>query len=490
MKKLILSAATVLGVAIISLPSFADTFVFSGVKKSGDKKLLVTEITHANRDDGIALTMKTPSNTKLSVTYEFGEQKSVLLNKEYTSSAQVRIPDGEKFIYIEKPGIHKFTAVSSKPDGSAASKELLVKVDAGQNISVPSNIDFSKAEKSEPHEIANIEEAFKTLKDVKGRKIGLLKTRSIGSSLYKKIADSVVLITNGDSIGSGSVIDEDGRILTNWHVVDGAKTVGVIFRPPTFSNVSESEEFVADVIRVNEEMDLALIKLRKVSREFTPIKLASAQSIEIAMDVHAVGHPRGNFWSYTKGVLSQVRPNFNWSSSDQLKHKADVLQTQTPINPGNSGGPLMNDNAEIVGVNSFIDAKSQGLNFAVAVTSVEEFLSQRNTHVEAKKNKPVRKGKAVRIDLDKDGYREIWAFDDNNNGKPDRFRVDKDKDGNPDVVLYDRNENGVFELQFSIETFKNKKFGLFKIDKNEDGKIESYGFDFDLDGKIDKVEPV
>jgi Trypsin-like peptidase domain len=90
--------------------------------------------------------------------------------------------------------------------------------------------------------------------------------------------------------------------------------------------------------------------------------------------VHAIGHPTGEYWTYTKGVVSQFRPNYPWSA-DGTGHRANVIQTQTPINPGNSGGPLLSDDGKLVGVNSFKSIGSDGLNFAVAASEVREFLN-------------------------------------------------------------------------------------------------------------------
>jgi len=99
----------------------------------------------------------------------------------------------------------------------------------------------------------------------------------------------------------------------------------------------------------------------------------------VGQDVHAIGHPEGQIWTYTKGLISQIRANFEWSTSDRDKHRAKVIQTQTPINPGNSGGPLMDDNSRIIGINSFLLPGSQGLNYAVAVDEVREFLKRQTS---------------------------------------------------------------------------------------------------------------
>jgi S1-C subfamily serine protease len=77
-----------------------------------------------------------------------------------------------------------------------------------------------------------------------------------------------------------------------------------------------------------------------------------------------IGHPTGEAWSYTTGVISQYRQNYEWQAEgNSIRHRADIIQTQTPINPGNSGGPLLSDSSNLIGVNSF-KSGGEGLNFA------------------------------------------------------------------------------------------------------------------------------
>ena len=77
------------------------------------------------------------------------------------------------------------------------------------------------------------------------------------------------------------------------------------------------------------------------------------------------------------GVISQVRQAYKWTAEDRRQHEASVIQTQTPINPGNSGGPLLTDNGQLIGVNSF-KAQGEGLNFAVSVDDVRVLLNAKN----------------------------------------------------------------------------------------------------------------
>lgn len=192
------------------------------------------------------------------------------------------------------------------------------------------------------------------------------------AQLYKRYSRTVVLVVTKDGLGTGSLINSDGDILTNWHVVRGFYEVGVVFKPAQEGmELKETDVRRAKVIKIDEVSDLALIHVEKVPAGINPISLGDLADIAVGSDVHAIGHPTGEAWTYTRGVVSQIRKNYEWSSRDSQKaHRAHVIQTQTPINPGNSGGPLLTDDGKLVGVNSF-KSQGEGLNFAIAVDEVK-----------------------------------------------------------------------------------------------------------------------
>ena len=184
-------------------------------------------------------------------------------------------------------------------------------------------------------------------------------TKEIG--IYRTAAPSVVLIiTVNDTLGSGSYLG-NGQILTNWHVVGANKSVGVLFKPLQEGGALDFNGLVrADVLKTDRTHDLALVKLSVVPPSLKALELGNPDEIEIGADVHAIGHPNGQAWTYTKGLISQVRNNFEWKGQDEkINHRADVIQTQTPISPGNSGGPLLGDSGKIIGVNSFKDLEGR-----------------------------------------------------------------------------------------------------------------------------------
>lgn len=197
-------------------------------------------------------------------------------------------------------------------------------------------------------------------------------------AIYKNISPSVVLIVTNEGIGSGSVI-AGNYILTNWHVVGEFKQVGVIYKPDGQTSQPSSANMVAaQVIRADRIHDLALLKPVAIPTSIRPIELGDRNDFSVGSDVHAIGHPSGEAWSYTKGIISQVRDNYAWSAGPQLSFRANVIQTQTPISPGSSGGPLLSDDGKLIGVNSFKDRTAEAINFAVSVVDVRRFLTAPN----------------------------------------------------------------------------------------------------------------
>jgi S1-C subfamily serine protease len=195
-------------------------------------------------------------------------------------------------------------------------------------------------------------------------------------TLYRNISPAVTLVITPSGFGSGSLID-GGRILTNWHVVRGNRQVNIIYKPADpFGKPSTLGMTTAEIIKIDSVRDLALLQpLALPSRLVKPIKVAGQDNIEVGADVHAIGHPTGEAWTYTTGIVSQIRPDYEWKGGpNDIQHRATVIQTQTPINPGNSGGPLLADDEQLVGVNSFVAVGAQGLNFAVSARDVRAFL--------------------------------------------------------------------------------------------------------------------
>ena len=166
------------------------------------------------------------------------------------------------------------------------------------------------------------------------------------------------------SLGSGFIISEDGFILTNNHVVDGADSIIV--------RLSDRSEKTAELIGADKRSDLALLKI-DVDRQLPVVKMGSSSDVKPGEWVAAIGSPFNFEYSITKGIVSAKNRNL---PSDAY---VPFIQTDVPINPGNSGGPLFNMQGEVIGINSQIFTRSggfMGLSFAIPADHVNWAVDQ------------------------------------------------------------------------------------------------------------------
>ena len=182
----------------------------------------------------------------------------------------------------------------------------------------------------------------------------------------EKDDDGAVLIARGRAIGAGVIVDPDGYIMTNAHVVEGAQRIRVILPAPVGDSpldmTAESERQILDakLVGVHKETDLALLKVE--GHDLPTLPLGTNRPVHPGEMVFAVGSPEGLRNSVTMGVVSSV-----WRQPDPDQPMV-YIQTDAPINPGNSGGPLVDLDGYVVGLNTFTLSKSggsEGLGFAI-----------------------------------------------------------------------------------------------------------------------------
>ncbi|GAB6150685.1 S1C family serine protease [Clostridium novyi] len=168
-----------------------------------------------------------------------------------------------------------------------------------------------------------------------------------------------------EGMGSGIIFSEDGYILTNYHVVKGAKQISVIF-----NNGKEGKEIPAKVINYNASMDLAVIKLTEKVKVPAVAQFGDSDSIQVGDPAIAIGNPLGKQFlgSVTSGVISAVNRQVSVGGEKQK-----FIQTDAAINPGNSGGALVNMYGQVIGINSakIGGSEVEGLGFAIPINAVK-----------------------------------------------------------------------------------------------------------------------
>src|SRR5262249_11890885 len=195
--------------------------------------------------------------------------------------------------------------------------------------------------------------------------------------VYRKNIPSVVNITSRamtfdffyglvpqEGQGSGFVIDKEGHILTNYHVIADARQVEV--------TMHNRKKYKATVVGTDPAHDLAVIQIK--AADLVPAVLGDSRGLQVGQKVYAIGNPFGLSGTMTRGIVSSIRPvrEPNGATIDE------AIQTDAAINPGNSGGPLMNAHGEVIGINTMILSnvgQNAGIGFAIPINTAKAVLN-------------------------------------------------------------------------------------------------------------------
>lgn len=169
------------------------------------------------------------------------------------------------------------------------------------------------------------------------------------------------------SLGSGFIIDKEGYIVTNNHVIENADKIKV--------KLNNGREFDAEIIGRDPNTDLALIKI-KPARHLPAVKVGDSDALKVGQWVIAIGSPFGLEHTVTAGIVSAKGRVIGSGPYD------DFIQTDVSINPGNSGGPLINMNGEVIGINTAIVAGGHGIGFAIPINLAKGIINQLKKHGE------------------------------------------------------------------------------------------------------------
>ena len=203
---------------------------------------------------------------------------------------------------------------------------------------------------------------------------------AVNTRIYEQLSPSVVNITTievsydfffeptrEEGTGSGSILDKNGYILTNHHVIDNADYIQV--------TLTDKLKYKAEVVGFDEVDDLAVIRIQAPKEQLTPIPMGTSKDLKVGQIVYAIGNPFGLNRTMTNGIISSL--------GRTIKSKAgflidNVIQTDAAINPGNSGGPLIDSGGRLIGINTSIfttSGGSIGIGFAVPVDTARRVIA-------------------------------------------------------------------------------------------------------------------
>jgi S1-C subfamily serine protease len=215
---------------------------------------------------------------------------------------------------------------------------------------------------------------------------GLSPDEAVAVAVYERVNRSVVNITTkttrGDAFlfleysaegsGSGSIIDTQGHIITNYHVVEDAREVAV--------TLYDGKTWDATVIGADPINDVAVIKIDAPESVLTPVEFADSSNLKVGMRVFAIGNPFGLERTMTTGIISSLNRSLQIRGNRTIK---SIIQIDAAVNPGNSGGPLLDAHGRLIGMNTAIASntgQSAGVGFAIPVNLCTRVLPQLIRH--------------------------------------------------------------------------------------------------------------
>lgn len=245
---------------------------------------------------------------------------------------------------------------------------------AAQTASLASN--SPRAASVPPPELSTEEQRNVHVYETANRSVVNIDTTTVEVDMFWRMQ------RQAEGSGSGAVLDREGHIVTNYHVIDGAQKIEVTL-------ASNMQSYPAELVGGDKEFDIAILKIDAPAADLVPIRLGSSDHLRVGQKVYAVGNPFGWDGTMTTGIVSSL--NRNLPSRVPGRQMQSLIQTDAAMNPGNSGGPLLNSNAEMIGMCVAIASRTgqnSGVGFAIPINRIRSILPDL-----------VQKGHVVRADI-------------------------------------------------------------------------------------------
>lgn len=236
--------------------------------------------------------------------------------------------------------------------------KMYTSINVGQNHQVndeSGGIVRLSAEEDNKYDISEI--ISNTTKSV----VGISKIKNKGDSILEGNA------TSNLSLGTGTIISENGYIITNWHLVGNKYN-------SCYVTLEDGSVSSGNVVWADSNLDLAIVKIEQ--NELTYLKLGDSDNIKIGENVYAIGNPIGLEFqrTVTSGIISGLNRTIKIADEETLSYMEGLIQTDASINQGNSGGPLINERGEVIGINSVKIETAEGIGFAVPINTIKPII--------------------------------------------------------------------------------------------------------------------
>ena len=226
-------------------------------------------------------------------------------------------------------------------------------IDNAQIERLSSNINIEKEEKSTSD---IIQEVIPTV-------VGISKLKNNGTSIF--LQDSVTKL----GLGTGVIISDNGYILTNQHV-SGSKYSNC------YVTLENGESYNGNVVWSDSDLDLSIVKISAIGLDY--INIGDSDAVRVADKVYAIGNPIGLEFqrTVTSGIISGLNRTIKIDEENKSSYMEDLIQTDATINPGNSGGPLINENGEMIAINSVKITSAEGIGFAIPINIIKPVIEK------------------------------------------------------------------------------------------------------------------
>ena len=321
-----------------------------------------------------------------------------------------------------------------------------------------------------------------------------------GAKAFKTAAASVVYIITDTRTGTGLVTNEQGFIVVDAHVIKDAQTVAAVFRPRNIADIGKNLIITANVMKIDLENDLAVLKLPHPPRNIRPATFGDMAKVNVGEQVFSIGLPTPRGWVYSEAIVTALNSPPVWSEeySNRIRHtevRSATMTVRSDTRLGSAGGPMLNTNGAIIGLKAMYDPETlhtyvipadaitsflDTLPATTEISNLEDSASWATRTLTAWRKNGILKQfdtnddgiiDRIGIDSDQNRYVDAWIVDEDQNGAPDYIARDVDKNGRHEKRAYDRDGDGTYETHY--------------FDHNNDDQADVIGTDVDGDGIVD-----